>query len=400
MFKKIFLDVLSKCKRGNLIIRENGKEYTFGGEKGDPAIIEINHPDVFKSTVMQGDVGFGESYMVKHWDTPNLVKVLSWFIKNRTYLPGFANSDTYFRNLFNKVFGAYQRWSENRKTKNTFSLSKENISYHYDLSNDFFKLMLDKTMAYSSAYFKSPKESLYQGQINKFENICKNLKLNKNDHLLEIGSGWGGFAVYAAKKYGCKVTTLTLSNEQYNYVQGLIKKEKLTGKVEVKITDYRKAEGMYDKIVSIEMIEAIGYPQLDTFCKKCTDFLKERGIMVIQMITFHDYAFHTYVKNTNWIQKHIFPGSHLLSIVEFLNSMRKFGQLTVLKIESIGQSYARTLDIWAKNCMLNKEKIKSMGFDEVFFRKWIYYLVSCEVAFRLNYINDVQITLVNQKGMP
>ncbi len=400
MFKKIFFSILKKCPNGKLKIIDNGKEYFFGKGNTPSAEISIFNQDVFKETILHSDIGLGETYVAKKWDTPDLTKVLEWFIGNRNYLPDLSHSDNPFKQILNQMFSFYQRIIELNKTKNSFKQSRKNISYHYDLNNDFFELMLDKTMAYSSACFDNNKQNLYQGQINKFKKISTKLLLKKTDHLLEIGSGWGGFAVYVAKKYGCKVTTLTLSEQQYQYVKTLIKKEKLEKQVEVRLKDYRKVEGKFDKLVSIEMIEAIGYGQLDTFCRKCTNFLKEKGIMVIQMITFHDHNFSFYVKNINWIQKYIFPGSHLISIVEFLNSMRKFGQLTVSEIESIGQSYANTLKIWNNNCQANQKKIKTLGFDDTFFRKWHYYLVSCEVAFRLNYINDIQMTLINHRGVP
>ena len=231
-----------------------------------------------------------------------------------------------------------------------------------------------------------------KAQENKYQKICENIKLKKSDNLLEIGSGWGGFAIYAARKFGCKITTVTISRAQYNYALKKIKKEKLNHLIDIQFKDYRDLGGKYDKIVSIEMMEALGYAYVPLFIKKCSELVKSDGKICYQCITYPDKYYKKYQKNTNYIGKHIFPGGELLSLAQIKKESVK-NSLKVINIDSIGKDYAKTLKIWRKNFLSKKQEILKLGFDEKFFKKWIYYFVYCEVGFETNYIDDLQITL-------
>ena len=251
--------------------------------------------------------------------------------------------------------------------------------------------MLDDTMAYSSALFKGPEDTLKAAQLNKFKRLAEKLQLSERDHLLEIGSGWGGFAIFAAENYGCKITTVTISKNQYDYCLELTRAKGLENQVTVLLQDYRDIEGSYDKIVSIEMVEALGYKYFDTFFKKCASLLKSTGIMAIQAITFPEPYYSDYLKSTDWTQKYIFPGSLLLSVREIMQSLDRTSDLMIWDIESMGTHYAKTLEAWRLNVESNESAISNLGFDEAFFRKWYYYLKYCQAGFANRYINVMQL---------
>ncbi len=394
-YKNIFLKYIDKCPNGYLVIKEKGQEHVFGNPKKEKSVIEVNNPDFYKRVILYSDIGLGESYVDNDWQSESLYNVLLWFLQNSSYLPDMAGSIIQGSLIGGLKFLSNVR--ENKNRKNDYKKAKENISFHYDLNNDFFKLMLDKTMAYSSGIYKTKKDTLAKSQQNKYETICQKLQLNSQTELLEIGSGWGGFAFYAAKKYKSKVTTLTISQEQFDYVKQLIKKEKMEKYITIELKDYRLKKGKFDKIVSIEMIEAIGHKQTKTFVSKCNELLKKGGAILLQAITYPDHHYESYVKKVNWIQKHIFPGSHLISIQNILTKLKENTTITLDHFENIGQSYAKTLNAWQKNLSQNKAKVFKLGFDESFFRKWFFYLVYCEAGFATSYINDAQILLNKEK---
>ncbi len=393
----MLLAILKKAENGQLTIIDGEERFSFGVKKAKEqnAEIKVLNQNFYKRVILFGDIGLGESYTANEWETPALDATLYWFLGNSSYFPNLANSVA--QNIFVGSLNFINKLEENKNLKNTLSKAQKNISYHYDLSNDFFSLMLDKTMAYSSGIYDKKHDTLEKAQINKFETICQKLQLDSQSNLLEIGSGWGGFALYAAKKYKCKVTTLTISQEQYKYVKELIKKEKVEKSINVVLQDYRTFNGKFDKIVSIEMIEAIGYQQMKTYLTKCDDLLAKGGTIVLQAITYPDHYFDKYVKGVNWIQKHIFPGSHLVSIEHILRLLKKHTKITLYHLETISSSYAKTLRAWKVNVEKNKKQIMKLGMDEPFFLKWIFYLVYCEVGFNTNYINDVQIVLTKEK---
>jgi cyclopropane-fatty-acyl-phospholipid synthase len=275
--------------------------------------------------------------------------------------------------------------------KNDLSNSKVNISEHYDLNNDFFKLFLDPTMTYSSAYFEKEGLELSTAQIAKYESLCRNMKIKPGDHVLEIGSGWGANAIHLAKNHSCKVTTVTISEEQYRFAKERINEEKLTEKVDIRLMDYRHITGKFDKIISIEMLEAVGHEFYDLFFKKCHDLLKPKGVLGFQVITCPDSRYDSLRKGVDWIQKHIFPGSLLPSVAALNASVNRTGEMTLMNLKEMGLHYAKTLEIWKKKFNENLDEVRKLGFDEKFIRKWNYYLSYCEAAFAMRNISVMQM---------
>lgn len=348
----------------------------------------IKSNNFFKRAFLFGDIGFAESYMDGEWETSDLTKLLSWFLLNIDNAPTLSGSKMQSAALnifrwYNKVFHS--------KNENSLHGSKRNIAEHYDLSNDFFRLFLDPSMTYSSAYFTKPDLDLEAAQYEKYDSLCTSLKLNPDDHVLEIGTGWGGFAEFAAKNYGCKITTITISKEQHAYAVERIQNAGLSQLVEVRLQDYRHVEGTFDKVVSIEMIEAVGAQYLKTYFDKIQSVLKPSGVLAIQAIICPDARFDTLKKNVDFIQKHIFPGSLLPSIAAINASVNATSDMFLFGLKDLGKSYATTLAEWRDRFNTNIDKIRQMGFDESFIRKWNYYFAYCEAAFDMRNINVVQM---------
>ena len=343
---------------------------------------------------MHGDIGFGESYVDGDWETDNLTSVIKWFLLNIDNAPSISGSK---RKLLPVNFLKTINRISHLVRSNTIIGSKKNISAHYDLNNEFFSLFLDSTMTYSSAYFKgrSPlfheNYELEQAQKAKYERLCRIMQLQSTDHILEIGSGWGGFAFYAAKNYGCKVTTITISKEQFEFVEHKIAEEGLTNKIEIRLEDYRNITGEYDKIISIEMLEAVGHKFLKTYFKKCQQLLKKNGMLGLQVITCPDSRYDSLRKSVDWIQKHIFPGSLLPSIGAINDAIHKTGNMFLYDVKDFGIDYSKTLAIWKKNFNQKLSQVRELGFDEIFIRKWNYYLSYCEAAFAMKNISVVQM---------
>jgi cyclopropane-fatty-acyl-phospholipid synthase len=342
----------------------------------------------FKRCVLFGDVGFGEAFVDGDWDTDDIMKVISWFILNVENSPAMSGSrgEKFFINLL----GRYNRFLHLLRP-NSLMTSRRNISEHYDLGNDFYKLFLDPTMTYSSALFGSSKQTLEQAQIAKYDRLCQQLKLKPTDHVLEIGSGWGGFSLHATKNYGCKITTITISEEQFKFARELFQKENLTGQIEIKLQDYRLLTGQFDKIVSIEMLEAVGHNFHETYFAKCHELLKPDGLLALQMITCPDSRYDSLRKNVDWIQKHIFPGSLLLSVGRVNQVLNSTGNLFLHDLKDMGNFYARTLKVWRETFNQKLEQIHALGFDEKFIRKWNYYFSYCEAAFAMRNISVIQV---------
>ncbi len=391
-YRKLFRFGLSKIEFGSLAVTEkfpSGENYVLQGEKpGYRAEFHITDPDFYRQAVLYGEIGFGEAFVDNTWDSPDLNLTLRWFAQNAMRLPGFSGAGVtaWFMNLLGFV-----NRIRHFLRPNTRRISRRNIAEHYDIGNPFYELMLGPTMAYSCGIYKNPRESLEAAQERKFDLLCRKLQLTKDDHMLEIGSGWGGFAIYAAKHYGCRITTVTISEQQFLYAQQKIRAAKLEKLIDIQIADYRTLTGKFDKIVSIEMAEAIGFRYWDTFFRRCTELLKHDGLMVLQYITYPDARFEQYLKNTDFTQIYIFPGSCLLSNLEVLKSVHRTGDLMVVDLETIGQHYATTLRQWRQNVEKNRKKIAAMNYDETFMRKWLYYLTFCEAGFSERAINDVQI---------
>lgn len=397
IFKKIFFSYFkNKDFIGILEIKLGEKKYLFGNEistsdsnKIAYANIEVLSDDFFKRVIMNGDIGLGESFFNEDFRSSDIKNILKWFLQNRNNLPSFNEGDKeYLLFEWSKIFSRFFH-SLNENTKKG---SGRNIKNHYDVSNDFYQLWLDETMTYSAAKFTNG-QSLGEAQINKYESICQKLELKESDSVLEIGSGWGGFSIHAAKKYGCNITTVTISEEQYKYTKEKIKKENLSNKIEVRLQDYRDIKGSFNKIVSIEMMEALGHEYVPVFLNRCNDLLEEGGKICYQCITFPDKLFEAYLKNNNYIKKYIFPGGELISVAQLNNEIDKISEIEVSSTESIGLDYAKTLEIWRNNFVNKKAEILNLGFDETFFRKWLYYFYYCEVGFETKYLDDLQIVI-------
>lgn len=366
-----------------------GEQITIGtGEGNIAASISVNSNEFYKRIILFGDIGFGEAYVDGLWDTDNITNVIKWVLLNLENAPGVSGSK--IQTLSLNLLKLYNKLSHFKRA-NTLEGSRKNISAHYDLNNDFFASFLDPTMTYSSAYFYRDGLSLQEAQLAKYERLCRQLHLKPTDHVLEIGSGWGGNAIYMAKVYGCKVTSLTISEEQHKLAVERVAAEGLSDKVKILLKDYRLMDGIFDKIVSVEMLEAVGFSYLDVYFKKCHDLLKKNGILAIQVITSPDSRYESLRKGVDWIQKHIFPGSLLPSVGAINSAVNRTGDLTMVDLKDMGPDYAKTLKLWYDAFNANLTRVKSLGFDETFIRKWNYYLCYCEAAFAMRNINVMHL---------
>lgn len=388
--EKLFLKLISKMDKGYIeITLPNKMLVAFGNVKSDTkADIQILSNDFFNQLFLYGDIGFGEAYESKLWDTSDITSVISWVIINIDNAPSVSGSkiNNLAINLFkfgNKII--------HKLRDNTISGSRKNIAAHYDLSNDFYSLWLDKSMTYSSAIFENEHDDLYTAQQNKYRLLAKKLSLKEGDNILEIGCGWGGMSIFMAKEYKAKVTAITISKEQFDYAKKRVKKEGLEGKVNIVLQDYRKVKGKYDKIVSIEMLEAVGHRFYKPFFKKVNQLLKPNGLLAIQVITCPDSRYQQMKNGVDWIQKHIFPGSLLPSISALNKAMNKTSDLTPIQLEDFGKHYAKTLRLWRASFNQQKNKVLQLGFSNQFIRRWNYYLCYCEAAFDMRNINVMQL---------
>jgi len=362
------------------------------GTLTDPAhdlhcTITIHSDNLFALVMQQGSLGAAESYIRGEWDTDDLVTLIRIIARNRNGL------DKLDRHPLARISQILLRlWYARRR--NDKSGSQRNIAEHYDLSNDFFKLFLDQNLMYSSAVFTSPEQSLEDASNHKLALICQKLNLSSHDHVIEIGSGWGGFALYAALHYGCKVTTTTISEAQYSEACQRIKAAGLEHRVEVLKQDYRDLTGKYDKLVSIEMIEAVGHQYLDGYFKQCQHLLKPNGLALIQAITIEDTRYAFAVNDVDFIKRYIFPGSFIPCNSILIQSAAVQG-LKLKGLEDIGQSYALTLREWRKRFWASLPTVSIMGFDQRFIRMWDFYFCYCEGGFMEGVISDVHLLFEN-----
>jgi cyclopropane-fatty-acyl-phospholipid synthase len=380
--------VLAPMKAGSLrVLLPSGGELRYGGrEPGPEATIRIRNAAFFKKCVLYGDVGFGESYVDGDWETDDVVQVIAWFVHNVENAPGVTGSNRGFS--FTNLLRLFNQ-AQHRLRANSIAGARRNIIEHYDLSNDFFRLFLDRSMTYSCAWFDGSAD-LETAQTEKYERLCRKLKLTAADHVLEIGGGWGGFALHAAKTYGCRVTSITVSDQQLEYARERIAAEGLADRIDFQLADYRSVRGQFDKIVSIEMLEAVGHEYLPTYFRQCHTLLKRDGLLGIQVITCPDSRYERYRRGIDWIQKHIFPGGVLPSIAALNQAINRTGDLHLHHLEEMGLHYAQTLARWRENFNQQLDAVRAQGFDERFIRKWRYYLTYCEAAFALRNVTVVQ----------
>lgn len=372
--RTVVLHTLNKMKDACIEIHENSQSTIYGDINASlKASMHIHEPSIYTDIVKGGSIAAAEGYIAKKWTTSNLTNLIRIFARNQKALDEVENKSNWVNTLQNKLL--------NFKNANTVEGSKKNILAHYDLGNDLYTRFLDPEMMYSCAVYEDEHTTLNQAQRLKLKSICDKLNLNSTDHLIEIGTGWAGLAIFAATHYGCKVTTTTISDAQFEYAQQRVNKLGLSEQITLLKKDYRLLEGKYDKLVSIEMIEAVGHKFMGEFFTKCNNLLKPNGKMLLQAITIADQRYDTYRSNTDFIQKYIFPGGCLPSVAVIGNHIATSTDMMIDNISDIGLHYARTLSDWRDNFNNNWSEISKFGFDDQFKRLWLYYFAYCEGAF-------------------
>jgi cyclopropane-fatty-acyl-phospholipid synthase len=383
--RKLALKLLSRIQYGSFLIKEQGSTIGHFGQADGPlqAEIDVLKPEFYRRLLLGGSIASGELYIDQAWTTPDLTKVIQLFARNLPALDAFEAR-------FSWLMLPYQRFLHWRRS-NSKRQAKENISAHYDLGNDLYEGFLDPLLQYSSAVYPSPESTLAEAQQHKLRRLCDSLELQPSDHLLEIGTGWGGLALFAAKNYGCKVTTTTISEEQYRHVERLIAEQNLTDQITLLKQDYRDLTGQFDKLISVEMIEAVGKVYMPTFFKTCSERLKPNGKMALQAITIADQRMSSYAHSVDFIQKHIFPGGFLPSMTMMAEMFTKYTDMVIRKVDDIGFDYAQTLHDWRVNFNQVHPQLMSHGYDERFGRLWNFYLAYCEGGFRERSVSAVQL---------
>ncbi|MBN4055160.1 class I SAM-dependent methyltransferase [bacterium AH-315-K03] len=383
--KKGLVNLLKKMSVGRLVIEDNGEIVEFGESVEQARLVAhvvIHHSSCYRDMLFGGSIGAAEAYMQGHWSTSNLLDVIRLMVLNLDVLNKMDSDRPLLSRISSKIM--------HKLNANTQNGSRKNISAHYDLGNDFFSLFLDPTMMYSSAIFPSTDASLEQASLFKLDTICRKLRLCEDDHLMEIGTGWGGLSIHAAKNYGCKVTTTTISKEQYDYACEAVKREGLEDKITLLLKDYRSLEGSYDKLVSIEMIEAVGHEYYPSYFEKCSNLIKSDGLMLIQAITIADQRYFQAKHTVDFIQRYIFPGGCLPSNEIISHCIRKYTDMQMVALQDIGFDYGKTLAEWRKRFHEKINQVKAQGYDDAFCRMWEYYLCYCEGGFAERAISTAQ----------
>jgi cyclopropane-fatty-acyl-phospholipid synthase len=384
---------LESLRNGQIVVSENGRHETFGEVTDDLPLtvhLTIHDPRFYSDIAFGGAVGAGESYIHGSWSCDELTTLVRILVKNRDVLLEMDSGTAHVTRPLQMMF----HWLN----RNTRSGSRKNIAAHYDLGNDFYALWLDRRMMYSSAIFEHADTSLEAAQVAKLDRICRKLNLSPDDHVLEIGTGWGGFAIYAAENYGCRVTTTTISKQQHDYARAAIDRAGLGDRITLLQSDYRDLEGRYDKLVSIEMIEAVGHEFHDTYFRKCCELLRKDGLMLLQAITIADQHYERAKKTVDFIKRYIFPGGCLTSVTAMSDTLTRVTDMRIIDLADIGPDYATTLRCWHDRFFDNIDQVRGMGFSEEFVRMWQYYLCYCEGAFLERAIGNVQMLMMRPDG--
>ncbi len=379
---------LTGIRHGRITMIENNERERYGERTGQCPLevtIHVTDPRFWSELAFGGSIGAGEAYMLGYWRVDDLTALVRILLRNRAVLDAMETGLARLTAPLQKALHWFHR--------NTREGARRNIAAHYDLGNDFFKLFLDPTMMYSSAIFERSDMTLEEAQCARLRRICMKLDLQPADHLLEIGTGWGGMAIYAAQHYGCRVTTTTISREQFELARERIAAAGLADRVTLVLEDYRELRGRYDKLVSIEMIEAVGHRFYDTYFRQCGRLLKDDGLMLLQAITIADHRYERARKSVDFIQRHIFPGSTIPSTSVMLGSIARTTDMTLTHLEDIGQHYAITLRHWREKFLSNVDAVRALGYSESFIRTWEYYFCYCEGGFEERAIGDVQMLL-------
>ena len=390
--RTLLLRTLSRIRSGELTLIDAGRVLRFGQRDAAcplAAAITVVNPRFYEMAAFSGTVGIGEAYIQGDWHCDDLTALTRIVLCNRAVLDqvdsGPARAAQPLLRMMHWLSG------------NTRRGSARNIAAHYDLGNDFYALMLDETMAYSCGIFRQDGDSLADASRAKFEAACRKLELQPDDHLLEIGTGWGGLAIHAAQRYGCRVTTTTISRQQHHFAVERVRALGLDHRIEVLLQDYRDLKGQYDKLVSIEMIEAVGANFLDAYLRKCATLLKDHGAMLLQSITLQDQFYDRALRTVDFIQRFVFPGSFIPSISAIGNSLRRATDLKLFHLEDIGPHYAHTLALWRQNFHARLADVRRLGFQDSFIRLWEFYLSYCEAGFAERRLGDVQMLLTKPR---
>ncbi|PAA27718.1 SAM-dependent methyltransferase [Pseudomonas fragi] len=392
LLRRGVLRQLSQLKSGHLVITENGERLIFGDSgAGLVGEVQIHDTSVWGMIASNGSIGAGEAFIHGYWSSPDLTKVIRVLVSNLDVLDAMEGG---LARLGRPLIRGLH-WIN----RNTRKGSQKNIAAHYDLGNDMFEQFLDPTMMYSAAQFLTADDTLEQAQLNKLQRICQKLDLKPADHLLEIGTGWGSMALYAAQHYGCKVTTTTLSKEQFDYTQTRIEALGLQEQVTLLLEDYRDLTGQYDKLVSIEMIEAVGHHFLPSYFKQCARLLKPHGLMLLQAITIREQRYEQAKSSVDFIQRYIFPGGALPSVQKMLEIVGKDTDMNLMHMEDFGLHYAKTLRLWHENFRRAHGHLTELGYDEYFLRLWEFYLCYCEGGFLERSIGTAQLLLAKPAAM-
>lgn len=375
--RKLLFTQLKKLSVGSIIIREQDELHHFGQQldKQHHLYAEMHVLDsaVYVDMLTGGSIGAAEAYMTGDWTSPDLTRLIRVMVRNMDILNQMEGG-------LAKLSAPVLKWVH-KLNENTEKGSRRNIAAHYDLGNDFFQLFLDPTMMYSAGIFPHAEATMQEASETKLKRICEKLQLSKEDKVVEIGTGWGGFAIYAAKHYGCHVTTTTISQQQYLLAKERVESEGLADRITLLTEDYRNLKGQFDKLVSIEMIEAVGWEYYDTFFSTCAKLLKPTGSMLIQAITIEDQRYERAKRDVDFIKKYIFPGSCIPSINALSTAAKQSSDFRLIHMDDFAEHYARTLHAWADKLHLNLHDAKQMGYSDDFLRMWFFYLAYCEGGF-------------------
>jgi cyclopropane-fatty-acyl-phospholipid synthase len=386
--RRTILAVLGKLKYGRICIHEGDQRHAFTGMDAAPpleAVVTVHHPRFYSRILFSGSMGAAEAYMEGLWSTDDLTTVMRIMALNQPVLTDMEKGLARLTRPLYRLFHLAR--------KNTKIGSRKNILAHYDLGNEFYALFLDPTMTYSCGIFETDQSTMEQASIAKYDRICRKLALRPGDRVMEIGTGWGGFALHAVQQFDVHVTTTTISDAQFRFAAERFKKAGVADRVTLLKKDYRDLTGRFDKLVSIEMIEAVGHQYFDIFFKTCSRLLRDNGMMVLQAITIRDQEFQQHKHSVDFIKRYIFPGSCLTSVAAMTASLARATDLTLFQLEDITAHYARTLRQWRLNFLRNIEQVRALNFPETFIRMWEYYLCYCEGGFSERYIGDVQMLL-------
>ena len=371
--------------KGTLVIKDGQETLTLGSGEGARAQLTVRNPDFYTDLALRGSLGAAQGWMTGNWDSEDLTGLIALFARNPDLTDGFDQGWARLAARGASIF--------HRRRRNSLDGSRRNIAEHYDLGNELFALFLDSAMNYSSAVFHHPSDSLEQAARNKLDRICAKLSLSEKTHVLEVGCGWGGFAIHAAREYGCRVTGITISKEQHDFARAAVAEAGVSDKVEILLSDYRNHQGAYDRVVSIEMIEAVGNEFLGDYFAKIMSLLRPDGAALIQAITMPDQRYEQYLKGCDFIQRYIFPGSCVPSLGAMSRAYSSRTDCKLVHLEDIGPHYARTLRLWHDRFNAQRAAILSLGYPEQFVRLWQYYFSYCEAGFAERYLSDVQMVL-------